>query len=107
MGLIEEAVQFNRFFEAQNANVGAAYSFAYTVICFVIVALFMWILLSPLLTPGIVLGLSTLVFWGRLGVNGGLFTVINAVGTIIILLTTALATLHTILQRAEQTDRRQ
>lgn len=164
-----------------------------------------WILLSPLLTPGIVLGLSTLVFWGRLGVNGGLFTVImaqttfiagypllillarlqrqpieleeaaldlgaspvrvfwrltlpfllpalltsgviaglasienynttmfarggactfateigamsrnpnghppviNAVGTIIILLTTALATLHTILQRAERADRR-
>ena len=149
-----------------------------------------WILPSPLLTPGIVLGLSTLVFWGKLGVNGGLFTVImaqttfiagypllillarlqrqpivfwrltlpfllpalltsgviaglasienynttmfarggactfateigamsrnpnghppviNAVGTIIILLTVALATLHTVLQRAEQADRR-
>lgn len=30
------------------------------------------ILVSPILTPGIILGISTLVFWGRLGVPGGL-----------------------------------
>lgn len=37
-----------------------------------------WVLLSPMLAPGIVLGLSALVFWGRLGVNAGLFTIIMA-----------------------------
>lgn len=37
-----------------------------------------WILLSPMLAPGIVLGLSALVFWGRLGINAGLFTIIMA-----------------------------
>lgn len=37
-----------------------------------------WILLSPMLAPGIVLGLSALVFWGRLGVDAGLFTVMMA-----------------------------
>ena len=37
-----------------------------------------WVLLSPMLAPGIVLGLSALVFWGRLGVNAGLFTIMMA-----------------------------
>jgi spermidine/putrescine transport system permease protein len=37
-----------------------------------------WILLSPMLAPGIVLGLSTLVFWGKLGVDAGLFTITMA-----------------------------
>ncbi len=37
-----------------------------------------WVLLSPMLAPGIVLGLSALVFWGRVGVNGGLFTIMMA-----------------------------
>ncbi|WP_068300415.1 ABC transporter permease [Pararhodobacter sp. CCB-MM2] len=37
-----------------------------------------WVLLSPMLAPGIVLGLSTLVFWGRVGVPGGLFTIVMA-----------------------------
>lgn len=37
-----------------------------------------WVLLSPMLAPGIVLGLSALVFWGRLGINAGLFTIIMA-----------------------------
>ncbi len=32
---------YNRFFESGNENAGAAYSFAFTVVCFVIVALFM------------------------------------------------------------------
>lgn len=37
-----------------------------------------WVLLSPMLAPGIVLGLSALVFWGRLGVDAGLFTIMMA-----------------------------
>ncbi|MBK1635759.1 ABC transporter permease [Rhodovulum adriaticum] len=42
-----------------------------------------WVLLSPMLAPGIVLGLSALVFWGRLGVNAGLFTIVMAQTTFI------------------------
>lgn len=37
-----------------------------------------WILLSPMLAPGVILGLSALVFWGRLGVGAGLFTIMMA-----------------------------
>ncbi|MBT6241081.1 MAG: ABC transporter permease [Rhodospirillaceae bacterium] len=32
------------------------------------------IMVSPLLTPGIILGISTLIFWREAGVSGGLFT---------------------------------
>lgn len=42
-----------------------------------------WVLLSPMLAPGIVLGLSALVFWSRLGVHAGLFTIIMAQVTFI------------------------
>ncbi len=42
-----------------------------------------WVLLSPMLAPGVVLGLSALVFWGRLGVNAGLFTIIMAQTTFV------------------------
>lgn len=42
-----------------------------------------WVLLSPMLAPGIVLGLSTLVFWGRLGVDAGLATIVIAQVTFI------------------------
>jgi len=42
-----------------------------------------WVLLSPMLAPGIVLGLSALVFWGRLGINAGLFTIVMAQVTFI------------------------
>ncbi|GGG87018.1 putrescine ABC transporter permease PotI [Salipiger pallidus] len=42
-----------------------------------------WILLSPMLAPGIVLGLSALVFWQRLGIDAGLFTIIMAQVTFI------------------------
>lgn len=37
-----------------------------------------WVLLSPMLAPGVILGLSALVFWGRLGVGAGTFTIIVA-----------------------------
>lgn len=33
---------YNKFFESENSNVGAAYSLAYTLVCFVLVGLFMW-----------------------------------------------------------------
>ena len=33
---------YNKFFESENSNIGAAYSFTYTLICFLIVAAFMW-----------------------------------------------------------------
>ena len=42
-----------------------------------------WLLLSPMLAPGVVLGLSALVFWGRLGVGAGLFTIVIAQTTFI------------------------
>ncbi|MCA8884138.1 MAG: ABC transporter permease [Rhodobacteraceae bacterium] len=32
---------YNKFFESENSNVGAAYSFAYTLVCFLMVAIFM------------------------------------------------------------------
>ncbi len=41
------------------------------------------ILVSPLLTPGIILGISTLVFWNNLGVPGGLVLAILAQATFI------------------------
>ncbi len=39
---------YNKFFESENSNVGAAYSFAFTILCFVIVALFMWVMRARL-----------------------------------------------------------
>jgi spermidine/putrescine transport system permease protein len=39
---------YNKFFEVNNSNVGAAYSFSYTFICFVIVGVFMWIMRTRL-----------------------------------------------------------
>ena len=42
-----------------------------------------WVLLSPMLVPGIVLGLSALVFWSRMGVDAGLFTIVMAQTTFI------------------------
>lgn len=37
-----------------------------------------WVLLSPILAPGVVLGISTLVFWKNFGVDAGLVTIIIA-----------------------------
>jgi spermidine/putrescine transport system permease protein len=42
-----------------------------------------WVLLSPMLSPGIVLGLSALVFWDGFGVSAGLFTIMAAQTTFI------------------------
>jgi spermidine/putrescine transport system permease protein len=41
------------------------------------------IMVSPLLTPGIILGISTVVFWRRFDVPGGLFTAILAQTTFV------------------------
>ncbi len=41
------------------------------------------LMVSPLLTPGIILGISTLVFWRDLSVSGGLFTAAVAQATFI------------------------
>ncbi|MCI4661196.1 MAG: ABC transporter permease [Neomegalonema sp.] len=42
-----------------------------------------WVLLSPMLFPGVVLGLSALIFWRELGVNAGLTTIIIAQTTFV------------------------
>jgi spermidine/putrescine transport system permease protein len=36
------------------------------------------VMVSPLLTPGVVIGISTLVFWRHAGVGGGVFLIILA-----------------------------
>ena len=41
------------------------------------------VMVSPLLTPGIILGISTLVFWREIGVPGGIFTATVAQATFI------------------------
>jgi spermidine/putrescine transport system permease protein len=42
------------------------------------------VMVSPLLTPGVVIGISTLVLWRQLGVGGGLFLIVLAQATFII-----------------------
>ncbi|WP_246272791.1 ABC transporter permease [Oricola thermophila] len=42
------------------------------------------VMVSPLLTPGVVIGISTLVLWRQLGVGGGLFLIVLAQSTFII-----------------------
>lgn len=39
---------YNKFFESANSNIGAAYSFTYTLVCFVMVGLFMWLMRTRL-----------------------------------------------------------
>lgn len=39
---------YNKFFESDNSNIGAAYSLTYTVICFVLVAIFMYVMRTRL-----------------------------------------------------------
>ena len=39
---------YNKFFESENSNAGAAYSFGYTLVCFVIVAAFMAVMRTRL-----------------------------------------------------------
>lgn len=39
---------YNKFFESENSNIGAAYSFSYTLLCFVVVGVFMWVMRTRL-----------------------------------------------------------
>ena len=41
------------------------------------------VMVSPILVPGIILGISTLIFWGEFRVPGGLFTAMMAQATFI------------------------
>lgn len=42
------------------------------------------VMVSPLLTPGVVIGISTLVLWRQLGIGGGLFLIVIAQASFII-----------------------
>lgn len=42
------------------------------------------LMVSPLLTPGVVIGISTLILWRQLGVGGGVFLIVLAQSTFII-----------------------
>lgn len=42
------------------------------------------LMVSPLLTPGVVIGISTLVLWRQLGVGGGVFLIVIAQASFII-----------------------
>ncbi|WP_265499895.1 ABC transporter permease [Paracoccus beibuensis] len=42
------------------------------------------VMVSPLLTPGVVIGISTLILWRQLGVGGGVFLIVLAQSTFII-----------------------
>ena len=42
------------------------------------------LMVSPLLTPGVVIGISTLVLWRQLGVGGGVFLIVVAQASFII-----------------------
>lgn len=42
------------------------------------------VMVSPLLTPGVVIGIATLVLWRQLGVGGGLFLIVMAQTSFII-----------------------
>lgn len=37
-----------------------------------------WVFLSPILLPGVVVGLSTLILWKSVGANAGIFTIVLA-----------------------------
>lgn len=42
------------------------------------------VMVSPLLTPGVVVGISTLILWRQLGVGGGVFLIVLSQATFII-----------------------
>ena len=42
------------------------------------------LMVSPLLTPGVVIGISTLILWRQMGVGGGIFLIVLAQSTYII-----------------------
>lgn len=58
------------------------------------------LMLSPLLTPGVIIGISTLIFWRSLGVSGGIFLTVIAQTTFI-----AAYVMLMILARLQRFDR--
>lgn len=58
------------------------------------------LMLSPLLTPGVIIGISTLIFWRSMGVSGGIFLTIIAQTTFI-----AAYVMLMILARMQRFDR--
>ena len=58
------------------------------------------VMVSPLLTPGIIIGISTLIFWARLGVPGGIVLMVLAQSSFIIAYVMLM-----VLARLAQSDR--
>jgi spermidine/putrescine transport system permease protein len=59
------------------------------------------VMVSPLLTPGVIIGISTLVFWGRFGVKGGLHLAVVGQSSFIIAYVMLMITAR--LQRFDRT----
>lgn len=62
------------------------------------------LILSPLLTPGVIIGISTLIFWRELGVNGGWFLTVLGQSTFIAAYVMLMVTAR--LQRFDRTMER-
>ncbi|MGV6872262.1 ABC transporter permease [Pseudochelatococcus sp. B33] len=60
------------------------------------------VMVSPLLTPGVVIGIATLVLWRQLGVGGGLFLIVVAQTSFIICYVMLMVTAR--LQRFDRTQ---
>lgn len=60
------------------------------------------LMVSPLLTPGVVVGISTLVLWRQLGVGGGTFLIVLAQASFIICYVMLMVTAR--LQRFDRTQ---
>src|SRR5690606_16975170 len=60
------------------------------------------VMVSPLLTPGVVIGIATLVLWRQLGVGGGVFLIVIAQATFIICYVMLMITAR--LQRFDRTQ---
>lgn len=60
------------------------------------------VMVSPLLTPGVVIGIATLVFWRRLGVGGGTMLIVVAQASFIICYVMLMVTAR--LQRFDPTQ---
>jgi spermidine/putrescine transport system permease protein len=62
------------------------------------------LILSPLLTPGVIIGISTLIFWRQLGVGGGIFLTVLGQATFIAAYVMLMVTAR--LQRFDRTMER-
>lgn len=60
------------------------------------------VMVSPLLTPGVVIGIATLVLWRQLGVGGGIFLIVVAQASFIICYVMLMIAAR--LQRFDQTQ---